>query len=518
MALSPRLTRATAVASSAALCLVCAPPYDFWPAAPVAWSPLIVTISRAPLRRAAALGLLHGVLVNLGALYWVYPPLRTVAGLSVWQASGLFLLLIVVQASRSVLAALLTAAGTARGWPLLLVFPLSLVASERVCPVLFPWHTAILTQGVPAWMQLADVGGPLLLSAWLGLVSAGFAQAWLGRRRGFFPSFVAAAPSLVVLSLVTVAGKWKIASIDAWVARTETARIGVVQGNVGANGRTRRDPVAVYRDLSLELLGRHPNLELLVWPETAVDYPTPSDRLSELFRNVLLRDRRQGVDAKRIDVPLVTGMVVARKRAREPAELTNSAVLADGSGSVLGVYDKQSLVPLGERSLSDFVPLFGRRLPPVSNFAAGGAAGPLELARRRLGISICYEDILDRQFLESVRGTNPELLVNLTSDRWFAGSPGPKLHLAMARLRAVEHRKYLLRATASGVSALIGPTGRTEWQLAEGRATSGVVSVHWLDHPTLYQNWGDEPWLLALIAGVVMAFVPRPGVLPDPET
>src|SRR5262249_4191904 len=105
----------------------------------------------------------------------------------------------------------------------------------------------------------------------------------------------------------------------------------------------------------------------------------------------------------------------------------------------------------------------------------------------------------------------PELLVNLSSDIWFAGSSGPKLHLAMARLRAVEHRKYLLQATTGGVSALIGPTGRMEWNLTEGRTASGVVSVHWLDRSTPYQRWGDAPWLLAVALAFLAALLQRPG-------
>ncbi|HVR21402.1 MAG TPA: hypothetical protein VMS65_16930, partial [Polyangiaceae bacterium] len=350
MVLNARVARMGAAAASALLCWLCVPPCDFWPAVLVCWSPLIAVVANAPWRRAVGLGLLHGILVNLGAFYWIYPSLRGVAELPAWQAAPLFALLVVVQASRSVLAALLTAAGTGRGWPVLLVFPASLVASELVCPVPFPWHTALFTQSVPAWMQLADVGGPLLLSAWVGIVSAGFAEAWLCRQRGTRSALQALAPSLLVLGLVTGVGKWRIAAIDAWVARAATARLGVVQGNLGPRGDGRRDPAAAYRKLSLELLEREPRLDLLVWPETAISYPTRSERLPEFFRNGIFRDRRQAVSTKRIDVPLVAGMVVSRKGQQGGAELTNSAVLADESGRMLGVYDKQALVPLGERA------------------------------------------------------------------------------------------------------------------------------------------------------------------------
>ncbi len=509
MARNTRIAEAAAVAASALLCLLCVPPYDLWPFALVSWSPFVVVVARAPWRRAAALGLLHGTLVNVGALYWIYPSLYAQAGLAAWQAAPLFLLLVVIQASRSVLAAVLTAAGTHRGWPLLLVFPLALASAELVCPVPFPWQTALFTHAFPEWMQLADVGGPLLLTAWLGFSAAGFALGFTRRREGLGPVLRASAPSLATVALVTAFGAWKLADVDAWTTRGERARIGVVQGNVRAAGERRSDPAEVYRTLSLELLAREPHLDLLVWPETAVEYATASARLPDLFRNVLLRDRRKGPLGERIDVPLVTGTVVTHGERGEPKTRTNSAVLADANGRVLGVYDKQMLVPLGERSLPSFVP-YANELRAVNEFVAGEASGPLELGGRRIGASICYEDILHRSFLESARAAKPELFVNLTSDRWFTGTPGPKLHLAMAKLRAVEHRKYLLRATTSGVSALVGPSGRVEWTLPEGVAASGAVAVHWLDRPTPYQRAGDVPWLLAAVLSLALSLVRRP--------
>jgi apolipoprotein N-acyltransferase len=496
------------MAASVVLCLLCVHPCELWPAVLVAWTPFVVAVSNLGWRRAAWLGLLHGVLLNAAAFHWIYPPLRGVAELSAPTSSALFLALVLVQGARSAVVAGLAAAGMRRGWPAMVVFPLALVTGELVCPAVFPWHTALFTTTTPAWMQLAEVGGPLILSAWVGAVNAGFAQAWLERGRGARDVLKAASPALAVLSLVTVAGHWRITTVEARASRADAARIGVIQGDLGPLRHERRDPVKVYRERSLQLLATEPKLDLLVWPETAVSYPTRSDRLAQFFSDVALRNRRDGAGARKIDVPLLTGMVVARDTEKVSRRLSNSAVLADPSGRVLGEYDKQHLVPLGERSLSDWFPRLSRLFPPASEFVVGDAQGSLPFAGHRLGVSICYEDILHRKILSSVRDGQPDLLLNLTSDSWFEGSPGPALHLALASLRAVEHRRYLLHASTGGVTAVVAPTGRIEWHLPEGPA-SGVASVRWLDSRTPYQQHGDTPWIAAAGLSVLFAALRR---------
>jgi apolipoprotein N-acyltransferase len=89
------------------------------------------------------------------------------------------------------------------------------------------------------------------------------------------------------------------------------------------------------------------------------------------------------------------------------------------------------------------------------------------------------------------------LLVNLTSDQWFAGSTGPEFHLALATYRAVEHRRYLIRATTTGVSAVIAPTGKVVWRLPENTQAAAVADVAWVRGRTFYETIGNWPFWLA---------------------
>lgn len=101
----------------------------------------------------------------------------------------------------------------------------------------------------------------------------------------------------------------------------------------------------------------------------------------------------------------------------------------------------------------------------------------------------------------------PELLVNLTSDAWFGSSPAAELHLALASLRAVEHRRQLLRVTTDGVTALVEPTGEVTQRLPRGEPASSVFLVRWLSGGTPFEAVGDVPWwivALLLFAGLLV--------------
>jgi apolipoprotein N-acyltransferase len=102
------------------------------------------------------------------------------------------------------------------------------------------------------------------------------------------------------------------------------------------------------------------------------------------------------------------------------------------------------------------------------------------------------------------------MLVNLTNDAWFGDTTEPWIHLALAQMRAVEHRMYLLRATNSGVSAVIDPVGRVIAHGGTFRAEALDAVAHWMKHgKTGYELWGDFPWWVAAVAVSVMAFRKR---------
>ena len=110
----------------------------------------------------------------------------------------------------------------------------------------------------------------------------------------------------------------------------------------------------------------------------------------------------------------------------------------------------------------------------------------------------------------AVRHGQPEMLVNLTNDAWFGDTTEPWIHLALAKFRAIEHRRYLLRATNSGVSAVVDPVGRVVAHGGTFRPETVEATAHWLSPTrTGYELWGDTPWWLASAAVVAMGFLSR---------
>jgi apolipoprotein N-acyltransferase len=263
------------------------------------------------------------------------------------------------------------------------------------------------------------------------------------------------------------------------------------------------DPLPVYRQASRDLL-RAGKVDLLVWPETAAGRVVREDLLQSFVSSDLLG--RRGDDGSRISVPLLTGLFLERAgpddrkgQATGPPARMNSAVLTGPTGLVLGTYDKRSLVLLGEYlPYEQALPWLRKLLPSAGTLSAGSVATVLALGDTRILPLICFEDILAERVRSDVEATEPDLLINLTSDAWFGESRLAELHLAIAQLRAVEHRRYLVHATSTGVTAVVDAAGRVVTRLPAHVRTSGLATVRSLRSSTLYDELG--PWLEYLIA------------------
>lgn len=494
--------RITGACVSGVLCRVAIDPAAPWPALLLSWALLIVAVDQLSWRRAAALGLLQGLVAAGLGFHWLYVGFHHVLSFSIAKAALSSGGLILSLALRSAVIAGCYRLAAGRGWPSVVAFPLALVATELVYPSVFPWYTGHFGLVLPIWSQLAEFGGPLALSFWIALVNAGFAQAWLCRRRWqlAMPGLVCA---LSTLATVSVVGWLQLRALAPRIQAAKVARIGVVQGNLKPARLETRDPIRAYRSPSIDLLRRDPNLDLIVWPETAIYSRTLATQLPAFVRDSIWHASDPGdLD---LNVPLLIGMSLKDappECASEPCPermqipLSNSAVLVSQRGRVLGQYDKRRLMPFGESSI---LPRFLRDQSAVrEEYRAGNSDAALSLGSHRLGVSICYEDILHRNFRSAVATSNPDLLINLTSDSWFRLTAASGLHLNLARLRAVEHRRFLLRSTTTGVSSLVSPTGEVVWSLQPDRAASGVASVRWLRGTTLYESVGDWPWLFTV--------------------
>lgn len=236
---------------------------------------------------------------------------------------------------------------------------------------------------------------------------------------------------------------------------------------------------------------------LIVWPETAA--PAYLDQLDGDYLPRLTAELTARGAA------LVFG-TIERDSERDGSAVYNSIVSIDGERRA--VYRKRHLVPFGEYlPLSNWLAwLLDYLHIPMSDFSAGsGAPAPLFAAGQPLGVSICYEDAFGEEVIQTLPAAT--LLVNVSEDAWFGDSLAPHQHLQMARMRARETGRYLLRATNTGVSAIIAPDGRLLATAPQFATYSVRAAVQPLTGATPYVRAGNWPivlWLSALVFAVAL--------------
>jgi apolipoprotein N-acyltransferase len=448
-------------------------------------------------RGAAAAGLVFGIAAYVGGFAWLWHLVdaflagqRTLGAFlwlayGVWFAAGFAAYAVMVHALRR------------RGWPVAVAGAAPLVLLEWIQPHLFPVNAGAALLGAPILVQTADLGGPLLLTALvaLGNVLAYETVAWRrGERRRPLAVWIATAG---LAGAVLAYGALRMHAASEGSASAPAIRVGLVQANLGLVEKRTQAIVGHERHLeqTRELLAEGP-VDLVVWPETAyvrgIRRPLPvSGRLV----------------AEGVPVPLLFGgssVVEVEGRRRT----TNSAFLVDRDGTIRDAYDKNLLIPLAEYvPLGRAIPALAALFPHAQEFAGAVETPPLRLDAWRIATPICYEVVRADFVRQMMRAAEPHLLVTLANDAWFGTSDEPWIHLALARLRAVEHRRWVVRATNSGISAIVDPAGRLVARSGLLTRESLRGTVRPLDGTTLYARAGDWPGWLAL--GVIFLTLVR---------
>ncbi|HEV8385937.1 MAG TPA: apolipoprotein N-acyltransferase, partial [Candidatus Acidoferrales bacterium] len=252
-----------------------------------------------------------------------------------------------------------------------------------------------------------------------------------------------------------------------------------------------------------------PQPNLIVWPEV----PAPFYFLDPKFAARAERVARES------GAYFLAGVVEWRPGPEGRLQPYNSAVMLDPLGKRVFQYDKIHLVPFGE-----YVPMrrllsFASQLTAeVGDYQAGasysvgelrGVLGPgetrAEVAAHKFGAFICFEAVfpnLVRQF----NAGGAELFINISNDGWYGRSAAPEQHLAMARVRAVENRRWLLRGTNNGYTVVIDPYGREVARLAPDVRGALRVPFSFRSDRTIYSRFGDWfAWMC--VAAAILFFV-----------
>ncbi len=245
----------------------------------------------------------------------------------------------------------------------------------------------------------------------------------------------------------------------------------------------------------------HP--DLVVWPES----PAPFIEDDPVFKQAL------SSIAIATHAPMVVGGIGTDFSQQENAwHDYNSAFVVDADGQMIGRYDKIHLVPFGEYIPFQNLLTFAHKLTGrVGLFTRGSEHRVFELdtqsgGRHRYGVFICYEAVFADEVRQLARN-GAEVLVNISDDGWYGDTSAPWQHLNMARMRAVENRRWLLRDTNTGITAAIDPYGRVRQSVARHQVDALPAEFGFRDDVTFYTAHGDVfAWLCALLSLGVLSW------------
>ncbi len=477
---------------------------DAWPLEFIAFVPLYVALQGRTPKASFWLGALNGLVMCVGGFYWLYNMLKAFSGFGTFLCIFFMVFICAFQGLRHAVLCWLYARGVARGHHRALVFLAANAATELCFPLLFTWYFGAGVHEVPLLVQGADLGGPILVSLVLVAANLAFAEPLLARieRRPLDRRLLAVCGAAFVLNMAY--GALRISQTDARMAAADEAQVGIVQGNMGLMQKREDSAEGLRRHKRLTAELRQKGADLVVWSESSVTFAVP-EQMYKLF----MHDRVTG----QLGVPSIFGAVVFR-HDKDRERWFNSALVANAQGDVLGRYDKQFLLAFGEYlPFGDTFPILYKWSPNSGKFSKGTSLEPLRVEvkgkERVITTLICYEDISPSFTNEIVNFGNPELLVNITNDAWFGDSTEPWEHLALAKFRAIEHRRYLVRSTNSGISAIVDANGRLVESTRPFVAEAKLGPVKFMRGGTVYETLGDWPWAAVSLLSLGFAFVKR---------
>lgn len=462
---------------SALLLVLIFPRFGFYILAPIALTPLLIALARTPNAwQRFMYGWAAGILYWFLVCTWIQFVLEVYGGMGRWGGWGSFCLFAILKGLHLAVFSCLAGPLMRRAYAIPLVAAL--------------WTGLERTHGTFgfAWLDLGNAGidmsVPLRLAPFVGVYGVSFVFAMLAAA---LACVALRQPRKRLLPLLVLPLLWLLPAIPEGIPSNNTAL--VVQPNV--------NPDLQWTTLALEsteqqltLLSQLVPAPLVIWPELPAplyyyDDPQFRQAAAQIARN--------------------HGYFLFSTVAYTPKhQPLNSAVLLGPDGSEVSRYDKIDLVPFGE-----FVPpLFSfvnRVTQEAGDFIPGHDIKVMPAAGHRLGVFICYESAfpdLVRQFSRN----GADVLVNLSNDAYFGRSDARDQHLLLARMRAIENRRYLIRSTNNGITAVIDPAGRIVKRLPSYQQLAALIRYGAVQDKTFYAQHGDWFAWLCLAAGLAFAF------------
>ncbi len=469
--------------------------------------PLLYALINKSGRDAFKLGLIAGAVSNMIGTYWLIGTLTRFGGFPL-VVSFIFIVFLSIYGG---LAVALFSLASARlhlhnrlGLLTAILIAAIWTSIEYLFPFLFPYTLANSQAVYLQLVQVFDLLGVYGLTFVIVLVNVAVLRMFLAfRDRTHMPVYEIATCIVLIISVLAY-GYIRIGQVSAQIAQADKVKVGLVQANFDFLEKTESDESIVtarHKQMSREM----EDVELIIWPETALQawFPTYANYLS-------IREE--------IAVPDIEGkyFIVGGMSYTPPEDNTseyidenltkyNTAFLTDSYGEIMGRYHKIELLLFGEYlPFTKYVPSLKKISPASGDFTPGSELNQFVIEELGLRIApiICYEDIIpsySRMFVDQ----DANLIVNITNDAWFGKTIAPYQHLLISIPRAIENRRYLIRSTNTGISAIIDPLGRVVEKTDIFTRTNLVGEVALMNgNKTLYTRIGYLFPMLCLLIWV----------------
>lgn len=356
---------------------------------------------------------------------------------------------------------------------------------------LYEWFRSWFMTGFP-WLFAGDAHLYTWLNGWAPILSV--------YGLSFFSALTAAAiyysiikkQAVYLVALIV----WPIGLIlqnVSWTQFNDELKVSAVQGNIAQEIKWLPEQRGPTINAYLDQTRQHWDSDLILWPETAITV------LKDQFQAYLDTINQEAINN---ETTLITGIPYRYTEGEFKGEYHNS-ILAIGTGG--GLYHKQKLVPFGEyipleNAIRGLLPFFDL---PMSSFKKGDESQALLKVEKKdslflIAPFICYEIVYPEFVAKMARES--DMLITISNDAWFGDSLGPKQHMAIAQMRALETQRFLLRSTNTGITALVNHKGEIVKQLPTEKRATLTAYAQTRQGLTPFMQFGLWPlWLFSLL-------------------
>jgi apolipoprotein N-acyltransferase len=467
---------------------------------------LLISVLRAPAWIAFVCGFFHGLIFVLTCVSWIAEVLSVHGGMSMEAGWAVLLLIATVWgASIGIFAWLVQRLSLIKTELALLGAPFLWISTEVLRAYLpeisFPWGLlGYPAAGNPALVQITTIAGIYGIS--FLVMSFNALVVWVLMHPARKRIVIFAAVSVFVILLMVFGPRFVPHAQARHIARVVQPNFPEINQYVGDWYADHQSDLSELAQLSLRRLPNSSSPDLLIWPEVPAPFSFQDPHFGPYISS-LVREFHNPMIVGVIDwKPIPVG---ERRTTRSDLAPYNSAAALNSDGQRVFLYDKIHLVPFGEY---EPFPLIHQVVSSVSEEVGGFRKGKERNVERfsngsTFSIFICYESIYPGEIREFARN-GAQLFINISNDGWFGTSEAAEQHLRMARVRAVENRRWLLRDTNSGITVSIDPYGNVARVMHRDTRDSADLPYDFRTDTTLYTRFGDSfAWMCVGVSAIL---------------